>query len=244
MNPYGVNTSETNISAPLVSLHILYEGMPETTGCEKCHEINGDDAIWCCRTQSPSMFYAEFLFIWREVQQWDKDKRFELVLRAIRNYLSNRHDKGCMFYDNECLVYSCRPFVCRMYGVIPTDNWNKRWESLKVRQGPSFEAKPQCDLVDVKDGQTISCEQEDKWFNHTKEVESRIGVPNKAIQMHDEPGGSYRTFHDHLLVEIFPVDFLHMLTQVRMTNPSKDEIDKTIDEIRVQITGEQEIILA
>jgi len=72
MNPYGVKTTDGNIRGPMVALKILYEGMPQTTGCEQCHEVNGDDEIWCCKTQSPSMYYAEFLYIWEGVQQWEK----------------------------------------------------------------------------------------------------------------------------------------------------------------------------
>ena len=148
MNPYGVNIDGQTLMAPMASLKILYDGMPQTTGCENCHEANGDESKWCCRYQNPSMFYIEFLYIWEEIQDnWSKKDRSELMLRAVRNYLDNSLSKGCIFYDDECKVYDKRPLMCRLYGVIPKESWDNRWEALKERQGDKFEARSQCPLV-------------------------------------------------------------------------------------------------
>lgn len=229
MNIYGARTDADTIDAPLVSLNILYEGMPETTGCNKCQEVNGDNAYWCCKTQSPSMHYIEFLRAWREVQSWDKSKKANVVISCIRNYLSNESNKGCVFYDCGCTIYEDRPFACRMYGIVPEENWNKRWDSLKDRDGDKFSAVPQCDLVSTVDNKPVSADSENKWFAHIVKTEERIGVSKIAIRLHDEPGGSYRTFHDHILMEIFPSQTLDILTQVKLTNPSKDDIEETAE---------------
>jgi len=230
MNPYNVDTTESNLLGPITSLNILYDEMPETSGCEKCPEINKDDEIWCCLTQNPSMYYVEFLNAWQHIQEeWSKLDRKNLILRAIRNYLDNSLSKGCIFYDSECLIYKQRPYACRMYGIIPTETWNTRWESLKKRQGDNFEAKPQCELV-ICDSE-ITPDQEDKWFSHTTTCEKRIGVAEPIIKLHDHAGGSYRTFHDHILIEMFKDDFLHMLSQVRLENPKKEDITEIINQI-------------
>lgn len=232
MNPYGVDTSEFNIQGPLVSLKLLYDGMPQTKGCEQCEKINGDNAQWCCRTQSPSMYYVEFLDVWKDAQKWNQRQKVDLILRAIRNYLDNRVNKGCIFFDNGCLTYQTRPFCCRMYGVIPKENWDKRWEKLKKDMGKSFDAKPQCDLVSTVDGKEVTAEEEDRWFAHIRQCEERIGTSKVAVALHDIAGGSYRTFHDHLLIEMFPPEFLEMLTRSRMLNPSKKDIDVTLEGLR------------
>lgn len=229
MNPYGVDTTDSNLVSPLMSLKVLYDGMPQTSGCEKCAEVNGEDKEWCCRTQNPSMYYAEFLYVWREVQNWSKSQRAQLVLRSIRNYLDNSLNKGCIFYNEGCQVYAQRPFLCRLYGVIPKESWNQRWEALKERQKDKFCAKPQCSLV--KSETPVTVEQENKWYAHTRTAEERIGVDAQALSLHDNPGGSYRTFHDHLLLETFPPSFLEYLTKVRMTNPSKEDIEKTLETV-------------
>ena len=101
MNPYNIQTNDFTVQRPLMSLKLLYEAMPATTGCEKCSEVNGTDEFWCCKTTSPSMYYAEFLYVWREVcTSWNREKRLNLIMRAISNYLDNKTNKGCIFFDN------------------------------------------------------------------------------------------------------------------------------------------------
>lgn len=234
MNPYNIDITQTNLGAPLISLDVLYEGMPKTSGCEKCVETNGDNVHWCCRTQSPSMYYVEFLRVFKEVgENWIFDRKKELMLRAVKTYLDNSINKGCVFYDEECTIYSVRPFSCRMYGVIPEDSWNKRWEALKERQGDNFEATPQCSMVSAE--KEVTSEQEDKWFLHTKKTEKRIGISSDVVNRHDLAGGSYRTFHDHLLLEFFGEHLMGVLTEARLTNSTKEEIDLLVAELRKQI---------
>lgn len=237
MNPYGVDTTQGNLRGPLLSLDLLYEGMPETTGCEKCKEINGDQESWCCLSQSPSMYYIEFLNVWKDAQEWDQRKKTDLILRAIRNYLTTNINKGCIFFHGGCQTYTTRPFACRQYGVIPKENWDKRWAKLKEQMGEAFDAKPQCNLVSTVSGKGVTPDEEDKWFSHTRKCEERIGTNPAAIALHDIAGGSYRTFHDHLLIELFPPQFLEMLTKSRLSNPSKEDIDSTLEELRKSLDG-------
>ncbi len=231
MNPYYIDISQSNLEGPFISLKILHEGMPVTSGCEKCKEVNGDEFDWCCKTQSPSMYYVEFLKIFKEMgENWTDQQKTDVLLRSVRNYLDNAINKGCVFYDNGCTVYNSRPLSCRLYGVIPKETWDKRWETLKKRQGDKFDSRPQCSLVSSE--REITPELEDKWLQHTRECEERIGMPKQTIDLHDEAGGSYRTPHDHLVLELLGEEVLAMLTKVRMTNPSKEDIELTIEKIR------------
>ncbi len=231
MNPYGLDVSSAKVQPPLASLNVLYDGMPDTHGCEKCAEINGKGGKdWCCIKQNPSMFYAEFFNVYKEMQDnWTKEKRKQVLFRAIRNYLSNSLQKGCIFYDNGCTIYKQRPFNCRMYGVVPKENWDKRWEALKERQGDKFEAMPQCTLVSAD--RQISAKDEDKWFAHTRDCEKRIGINEQTIDLYDMSGGSYRTFHDHLLLEMLGEDMMSTLSLMRLENPTEEDIDLTVQKI-------------
>ena len=223
MNPYQVDTSEANIYKPLISLDVLYKGMPKTTGCNRCKEVNGENVAWCCKEINPSMYYIEFLRVWKTIQNsWSKEKKSQLLIRAIRNYLDMGQRKGCIFWDKECLVYKDRPIQCRLYGVIPQEVWDKRIKAIKKRE-KDFDCRPQCNLVNSEKPITVALEN--KWFNHTKQCEERIGVSDAILKLHDLPGGSYRTFHDHLLLEILEVKAMNMLTQVKVTKPSKEDID-------------------
>jgi Fe-S-cluster containining protein len=110
-NPYHIVPNDN----AFVSLKVLYQGMPETRGCEKCAEINGSSQKdYCCKELNPSMFYVEFLYVWNHVNNtWTKDEMKQLICRAIGNYLSNNPQKGCIFYKNGCLIHSRRPLSCR-----------------------------------------------------------------------------------------------------------------------------------
>ncbi|KKK78060.1 hypothetical protein LCGC14_2847320, partial [marine sediment metagenome] len=107
------------------------------------------------------------------------------------------------------------------------------WETLKRRQGDNFKAEPKCTLVSCEE--EITPEMESKWFLHVRKSEERIGIPAEVIDRHDLGGGSYRTFHDHLLLEFFGEDLLSILTQARMTNSTEEEINLLIEELRKQL---------
>lgn len=226
MNPYNVDTSDSSIRGPIVSLNILYDEMPRTSGCEKCHEVNGDDAAWCCRTMSPSMYYIEFLNVWKDVQKWSKEKKTKVIVKSIKNHLIGDLNKGCVFWDNQCSAYDNRPLACRLYAVIPEEGWDARVKTLKSRYGEDLKIRPQCNLVTPE--KPITKQDEDKWFNHTSKCESRIGVSQQVINAHDDPNGSYRTFHDHILMELFEEDFLTQLSTLRLTNPSAQAVDEFV----------------
>lgn len=188
----------------------------------ECGEVHN------CKGQSPSLYYVEFLKVYGSVQKWAYKQRKRLILRALRNYLDNNLSKGCIFYDDGCTTYEDRPLICRLYGIIPDETWKVRWEHLKSRQKDKFEAKPQCDMVTAE--KEVTAELESKWLEHALKCEQRIGVPDN--QIHDNAGGSYRTFHDHLLLELFEESTLAFLTQIRLANPSQENIDLTIDQIK------------
>lgn len=240
MNPYKVDTSESNLLGPMTKLNVLYDRMPGTTGCEKCKEVNGDNAMWCCKSQSPSMYYAEFLNVWRNVEKkWSKEKRLNVIIRSISNYLYNGDNKGCVFFDNGCTVYENRPYSCRIYGVVSQESWDRRENVLKKRFGEDIKITPQCNMVSLENGdKSISLEMEDIWFEKTMHAELELGVSKQYVQLHDAPGGSYRTFHDHILLELFDVKFLGMLTQYRLSNPSKEDIEGTIEFLRKKLEEE------
>lgn len=230
MNPYGVNTSDSNIRGPLVSLTVLYESMPKTSGCENCKEVNGNNEHWCCLTLNPSMYYAEFLLVWEKVQNWSKKDRLDLIGRCISNYLDNSPSKGCVFYKNGCQIYLDRPLACRVYAVISDEGWQERINLGKKRFGENYNPKPQCNLV--KSEIPVSLEMENKWFKHTQTAETRIGVNKQIIQAHDDATGSYRTFHDHILIELFDIAFLNKLSGLRLTNMNKESIESFVNTIK------------
>lgn len=234
--PFNVDVKDPNEYKKTKRLNVIYNSFPETTGCEKCKEVNGDNSEWCCKFQSPSMYYSEFFYIWNDVRStWTKEKKIALIIRAIKNYLSNKISKGCIFFDSGCQIYDRRPFECRFYGVIPQESWDKRWNSLKERLGDNFSFKPQCNLVSFVKDTKITPEEENQYYERIKTIEKDIGVPEDIINDHDGPKGSYRTFHDHLLITLFEEEDLYRLTKYRLSNPSEDDIEKTAEALKAAL---------
>ena len=233
MNPYNIDTTHYNINKPIISLNLLYKYMPETTGCEKCKEVNGENSEWCCALVSPSMYYVEFLNVWIEVQKWSKENRLSLILRAIKNYLSSNDSKGCIFFKDKCLCYPKRPLQCFLYGIMPEEIWNSRVEYVKKifdceKMSDAFKKKMvQCPLVSCTNGhKSITSMEEQKWFDHTRQCEKELGVPITFINEHDGAKGCYRTFHDHIMLEFFDDVALNNLTRIKMQMPGEEDIQK------------------
>lgn len=215
---YGMCGSKEDISKSIIKLNVIYDSMPKTSGCESCQSVNGDNAMWCCQLNNPSMYYIEFINVWKEVQtSWDKGLKIELILRAVKNYLSNSLNKPCIFFQNGCKIYSYRPSQCRLYGIIPNDSWQKRIDSIVEKFGTCHHVRSQCDLVTTQDH--MNSDVENDIFNKIRAYEYETGVSASSIMKHDDYEGSYRTFHDHLLLEILPESALEMMSKYR-----KDDI--------------------
>jgi len=236
LSKYVTDNSDGKIRQPMVALDILYEEMPETTGCENCEQHNpGDEKHYCCKLNTPSMYYVEFLKIWKSIQNsWSKKKKIELILRAMKNSMEEKLFKLCCFYDDGCTVYKERAFVCRLYSIMDDDSWDSKVKIFKESYGEEQEIRPQCNLVTAEGGKP-SFEQENKWFEFINKQELRIGVPKEVVNNHDGPIGSYRAAHDHLLMELFDMDFLTQLSQIRQSNPSEENIDKLIEILKSQV---------
>lgn len=216
----------------LEMLHGLFARLPETTGCERCREVNGDNEQWCCRNNSPSMYRIEFLNVWAETEPWDKEKRKRLLFRAIRNFLSSEFNKPCVFWEDGCTVYGSRPLACRNYGIIPKKSWHEHNESLKKKLGNDFPLQKQCDMVSVLDGELITDQKMNNWFDTTRFAERILGIADRFINLHDEEGGTYRTFHDHIMMSEENKDFAEVLVQLKLKQPTSEQIDaflKTLD---------------
>lgn len=218
------------------ALEAVYKDMPETTGCQTCRQKNGDNEMWCCRTNNPSMYSIEFAYAWDHVVRfWTDEQKRELFYRVIRNYLSFDSAKPCMFWDKGCLIHDRRPFSCRMYGVVPQKSWEINVKSLKKKFGPFYKVKPQCNLVKTKTGEKIKTEQENVWFKKIYQLEQKIISP-ETFALHDQHGGTYRTFHDFFLLIANDPNLLMILTEMKRSKPTPEQVEQFITTIRAQHT--------
>ena len=209
-----------------VKLNVLYEQIPDTKGCME--NINKEDGCgaWCCLHQQPSVLASEFsLTLQYMFSNYTISKIIDLIEASLRNYLSNQLGKGCVFWNKEtklCDQHESRPLACYSYGITPDEEFNARLKSLReLYDDPNGEYfKDQCPLVSTVDGSEVTTDDTDTWWKKLKEVEREFGTEEKYIN--DEPGGSYRTYPEHMLLKFFSEGMLDIL-QVLKINGNDEE---------------------
>jgi len=207
-------------------LRRIYDDIPSTKGCEE--NITSCKA-WCCQIQNPQLLYIEFIILWNYLINECSYKFIEEVIeKSVRNYISNKPIKGCIFWDNEtcfCKIHKHRPLACRLYGITPHEEFEKRRAILTEQYKSNSDAifKPQCPLVSIENGAKITEQDTNKWWNQSCNIEESIGVSRNEIN--DEIGGSYRTYHDHILLYIMPNSIMDELQKLRLM---ENDIEKDL----------------
>jgi Fe-S-cluster containining protein len=173
------------------------------------------------------MYYAEFLSIYEgHVQALPPQARLDLTIECVRRYLQKQdveRPKPCVFLgeSNMCGVYPFRPLKCRLYGLIPSDLYDKNVSDLSSESGVPRERIPlcqQCDRVKIKpefydrfpEGKITT--EEMKRLESSLRANDRVaGVP-KAVQ---DKGFGYLTYHDwHIMFELGE-EWMERLTPLR-----------------------------
>lgn len=198
------------------ALRSLYNSIPDTKGCmENLEKCKG----WCCKLNSPQVLYCEFMYVWNYViKDWDYDKIISLVGKCLKNYLSNAFNKPCVFFDEGkclCEIHNKRNFNCRLFGITPEEEIKPRIERLRenFKSDILAEIKDQCLLVETIDCKKITKKDTDRWWKKLEEIEQDAGIDKKLIT--DAPGGTYRMYHDHVLIQLFPDDIMRQLSIFR-----------------------------
>lgn len=216
------------------SLDIFYSKIPETKGCLNYigkTEQEGGCGGWCCLTQNPQVLYSEFLNTWEYVVKNFSDADFEsLIERSVRKYLYPNKDKGCVFFNKDskmCSQHESRCFNCRIYGIIPEEEFKPRYERLKVIYP---ETRDQCNLISTIDNKKVTKEDTDKWWIELNSIEIKMGIKPELIN--DGTNGTYRTYHDHLLLHLLSRETMAMMTEIRTKGTDLDK-ERTINNIMI-----------
>lgn len=209
-------------------LHNLYNKIPDTKGCmDNISKIDGCKG-WCCNFQSPQLLYGEFLNLWNYIMQnWEIEQICNVIEKSLKNYIMGITTKGCIFFNAEtkmCEVHKKRPFNCRIYGITPEEEFAPRLEKMKTlyKNDPRAVIKDQCDLVETVNGETVTKEDIDIWWNELINIERGIGILQENIN--DDMGGSYRTPHDHVLLYTMPDFVMEELQKIRLIDNYSEKI--------------------
>jgi len=210
----------------------LYKKIPETKGCLENINKEGGCKGWCCSLQSPQVLKIEFVNSWNYVlNNFAIEEMEKLVFDAINTYLLNWTTKGCIFFDKEsklCKQHSTRGLSCRTYGIIPAKEFKLNYERLKKLYHNKIGAviKDQCDLISTINGSKVTIKDTDSWWNSLVKIEKEFGVSKNRIN--DDLGGSYRTYHDHLLIHLYGEDVLENLSIIRTNGTDEEKMQATI----------------
>jgi Fe-S-cluster containining protein len=177
--------------------------------------------------------FVEFLNTWHHILNDQPTERIaELLIKAVRAYLSNASTKGCIMWDKaskQCTIHHTRPLNCRLYSQIPDEEFKPRFDRLKVlyEKSPDAVIMEQCNLTETV-GDEPSMADTDRWQRELERIEQDVGIPKALIN--DNEGGSYRTFQDHILLRMCGQPFLARLTVLKLT-ASKEEQERFIQDL-------------
>jgi hypothetical protein len=116
---------------------------------------------------------------------------------------------------------------CMTYGIEPEEEFRPKYERLKVlyQDRPDAVIRDQCNLIETTDGSKLTKKMIDDWWKQLTEVEESIGVDKEEIT--DKPGGTYRTFHDHILLYLCNDEIMNKLQMLRQ-HGNKQECETAI----------------
>ncbi len=203
-----------------ISINEIYESLPGTIGCmQSIEDKTNSCGAWCCEEQNPSVWFCEFLntltsFVFR----LDPSDFLKMTEMCLKKYLLIDKGNGCVFWDSDtklCKQHETRPINCYFYGVTPQEDFEPRYERLKVLNN---EVKSQCDRISLEDGcKYMSKELIDVSFDKIKKIERKIGVPEQFLN--DDQGGSYRSYPEHILLWLLGEDQMCNLSVIRSSSP-------------------------
>jgi Fe-S-cluster containining protein len=209
-------------------------------------ETNCQGNCVCCKVAMPTMNYCEFVQILNEI--WDKESvriKAEIIKTSIEYFVRYHHEvwgmdkfiKPCMFLkDGRCAYYSSRPLNCRIYGLWPEDEYNKRVESFQKEFGLEKENVPlntQCPFVERKNTQDdLTMDEINAMYDALNDLDfSMKRFTSKQIK----EGVNVRAFHDWICYTFFGEEWLSFMSQLLIRAKTKDNARERLEDQVEQI---------
>lgn len=231
-----------NLRSVLQSIYHDFVSL-ETTCNHRCE---------CCNVAMPQMNYCEFVqlvtVLWNKMS---KDEKIELICTSVEYFFRNEFKKWgldtlikpCMLLDKDglCKAYEDRPLNCRLYGLWPKEDYEKRVDKfeaayaqydLKREDLPLHTQCPHVKRVDEKIPLTMDLINE--LFHKLDDLDKDIGGFSD-LQVKERE--NYRTFHDWLLFKIYGEKWLILLTTFMMA-ASKEQIQDQILQLKKAIRAQ------
>jgi Fe-S-cluster containining protein len=205
----------------------------QTSCCRQCA---------CCLVACPQMNYSEAVNILDHIwQTWSKEKKKNLIVKSIKYFFSNSVLKACPMLGKGkdgtygCQVYDKRPLNCRMYGLWPADQYEKRVGDFMRATGLERNEIPlnkQCGQVKrVDSSEQLTSELIDSLYDRLDALDKNMG------SFSDEDfkfKANKRTIHDWVLAKFFGEQKLELMSQFLLA-AEKEEIDNFIEILSEQV---------
>jgi len=201
----------------------------------------------CCKVAMPQINYSEFVQIATEVwQEFSQEEKVQIICKSVEYFFRNEYEKWgkdifikpCMFLDQEtnlCKIYESRPLACRLFGLWPKEEYEKRvdkFEKAYKEYGLTREDLPlhkQCDKVERIDKSVeLDMEMIESLYSKLDDLDKKVGDFSDTQIKGKE---NYRTFHDWLLLKIFGEEWLIDLSNF-MKSATKEQIEDQVSAIK------------
>lgn len=213
-------------------------------------ETNQTCECFCCKVAMPQINYSEFVNIVTSI--WKKqtnEYKVDLICTSLEYFFKNQFEKWgiqslvkpCMLLDKKtglCTQYKIRPLNCRMYGLWPKEEYDKRVDRFAKAYAPygltkeDLPLNEQCDKVKrIDDKIPLTAEKISELFSDIDAIDKRIG-DFSDLQIRQKE--NYRTFHDWLLLKIFGDQWLSLLTSF-MLAATKEQIEEQIEILKATL---------
>lgn len=228
----------TNLKSALQSVYHDAVNLETSQTCE----------CTCCKVAMPQINYSEFVNIVTSLwKNSSKSQKIQMICTSIEYWFKNQFDKWgvqalvkpCMFLDrgtNLCTIYKDRPLNCRLYGLWPKEEYNKRVDRFAkafAKYGLSRGDLPlneQCDKVKrVDESVPLTTQKIEELFSKLDALDKSIG-DFSDLQVNQRE--NYRTFHDWLVLKIFGDNWLALLTSFILAADRK-EIEEQLEAIQI-----------
>ena len=150
--------------------------------------------VCCCNISCPQMSYSEFSSLINEVwNKFSQKEKLGLLLTSLEYFFKNDFKKWgmetllkpCLLLDKDtkmCRVYETRPLNCRLYGLWPKEEYEKRVDRFEKVYAPlglkrsDLPLNTQCPFVKrVDDSTPITTEVIAEMFAKLDRIDEEVG---------------------------------------------------------------------
>jgi Fe-S-cluster containining protein len=183
----------------------------------------------CCRVACPQIKYSEATqIIGTVLGEWSKEDKLELLTVCLRYFFSDSLIKPCPLLKGDvCRTYEDRPLSCRLYGLWPSEVWEKRVEGFARTVSLPRDKVPlntQCGMVRRTNGIPLTMAEIEPLYQSLDSIDMVVGgLSEEQIKQQ----WNTRTLHDWMLLKFWGEEKLIIMSEMK-SRAKPHEMDEII----------------